>query len=74
MAKLTDEQRKLHNALNDAYWHAKREIEYWKKQVKEKPLYGWSQEKHEKYCMDQILKASAAEDWLFSQLMRINPD
>jgi hypothetical protein len=64
----------LENALEKVKADAVRTVEYYRKQLTEKPLSGWSQEKHEQYCNEQIERALVVDKWCFTRLMQHNPD
>lgn len=64
----------LYKHLNEAYWHTRTVIAEEMKRLEEKPLAGWSIEKHKAYHEKAIEEAQQAQKWLFLQLMKINPD
>lgn len=60
----------LRMVMNDA----EKQMEYWRGELKNKPLQGWSDEKHIDYCHREIDEASKARHYCFIRLMQINPD
>lgn len=74
MAKLDKEQLENYTALSKAQRYLSQKLERAKKALAEKPLNGWSQEKHEAYHQREIAQYETAINVLFVEQMRINPD
>ena len=64
----------LYHALDVTRREAEREVVYWQMQSGKKPLFGWSREKHEAYCLKQTEQARAASAFCFIRMMQIDPD
>ena len=70
---MNDETNTLYRALEIAYGDAKRQQKRYSDQVGQRPLSGWSREKHDNYHIKHAKEAEAASHYLFIRLMQINP-
>lgn len=71
---MTAKNYKLHAQLMAVQKDAERVQQQYEKQLTEKPLYGWSQEKHERYCNERIIEAKTVAHYCFIRQMQIDPD
>lgn len=74
MARITDEQSQLWNALTRVKLDAKKQKEYHEKELTSKPLHGWDKQRHEEYHKRQIAECDAVLSYCFVRQMQINPD
>lgn len=65
---------KLWTALNTVQRDAEKQADYHRRQLTQKPLGGWSQEKHERYHTEHIQEAETAAHYCFIRQMQLNPD
>jgi hypothetical protein len=71
---MSTDKMALSHALLIVERDAGRTIEKCQQQLTEKPLRGWSQEKHETYLLKEIAEARATQHYCFIRQMQINPD
>lgn len=74
MGKIPHVLVKLYLALGVVQNHARQQANHHAAQIGGKPLYGWTQQKHDDYHHQQLAEANTAHEWVSIQIMRINPD
>lgn len=74
MPKLEPKTLELYKALDVCMDELRKEIAENEAQIGAKPFQEWTQEKHDEYFRQQLVKCNAAWNWLFVRSMRIDPD
>lgn len=74
MARKTEEQHKLYQALSVVKDDAEKREEYHNHQLWCAPLHGWSQEKHNEYHKKFLEEAKQVQHYCFIRQMQIDPD
>jgi hypothetical protein len=69
-----DANDQLFNALTRVRIDAKKQLEKAEARLAGKPLYGWSQEKHEAYHLKEIAECRAVLHYTEIRQMQIFPD
>lgn len=72
--RIPEQKQEVYSALCVIRGHLRSRVARHNAQLLGKPLNGWTQEQHEAYHKKAIKECQAVAEWVFVELMRIDPD